>query len=288
MVNADSKEVSKEEELYHYRGEYEVKLSSDIYLEEMKKPKVPSIDTGIFLLDELIGGVIPGELITISGWTGGGKTTLARTFTKNFHIQNVMSCWFQFEETYNQFLGKFRASNIKELPVFSLPQKLKAHSMEWYEERVHEAVLKYGVKVIFIDHLHRLLDSELRSSAILRSGSSNISTFVGGNVMEIKAISLRYNIITCMIAHTKKTASAGSKDILGLGSVRDSSFIEQESDTVMYVWRAKQKNGANLKIAKARESGADEKIIWLRHRPETKDFVQHEMQPKEKTFGMED
>jgi hypothetical protein len=43
---------------------------------------------------------------------------------------------------------------------------------------------------------------------------------------------------------------------LGLGSIRDSSFIEQESDTVLYVWRhPEDKNITVCKIAKNRRRG---------------------------------
>lgn len=277
MVNEGTDGVSKEEELYHYKGEYEVKLSPDIYLELAKLPEIESLNTGLPTVDRLVGGVVPGELILISGWTGGGKTTLARTFTRNFSRNNIMSCWFQFEETHQQFFRKFGTENIQAIPIFSLPKKNKPESMEWFEERVYESILKYGTKIIFIDHLHRLLDAGLRGNAILKSGGSNVSTFVGANVMNIKRIAIHYNVVICMIAHTTKPQPANSKDVLGLGSVRDSSFIEQESDTVLYVWRSEEhENGGNLKIAKDRKNGTANRIIKMIHDPISKMFGEFE------------
>jgi len=275
----DESEVSKEEELYHYRGEYEVKLSSDLYLEVMKEPKPPTINTDLVLLDSFIGGVELGELVLLSGWTGGGKTTFARTLTRNFHKSNIMTCWFQFEETYRQFFEKFRAENLKSLPVFVLPKKMQPQAMDWFEERVREAIIKYRVKVVFIDHLHRLLDYELKNNSLLRTGSSNVSMFVGANVMNIKRIAVKYNIAIVLIAHTSKTKGEKETDSLGLGSVRDSSFIEQESDTVLYVWRGKKPGTANLKIAKDRKNGTASQVIWLLHNAMTKNFTESENQP---------
>lgn len=271
MLNQEKKEVNKEEELYHYRGEYEVKLSSDLYLQLSKEKKPVGMKTGISSLDRLVGGIVPGELVVLSGWTGGGKTTFARTLTKNFFQQDVMSCWFQFEETYYQFFEKFKADYIQALPVFSLPVKTKPQSLKWFEDRVRESILKYGVKVVFIDHLHRLLDYQVDYSILKGVGGNSV--FVGANVMAIKAMAIKYDISIILIAHTSKAKPNDPNEKLGLGSVRDSSFIEQEADTVLYIWRSvDEDNLANLKIAKDRKNGTSGVIINLKHNPATKDF----------------
>ncbi len=62
-----------------------------------------------------------------------------------------------------------------------------------------------------------------------------------------------------LIAHTTKikVETEPRKD-----DTCDSSFIEQESDNVFYVWRKlKVENGATLKIAKNRRNGVFEKKL---------------------------
>jgi hypothetical protein len=50
----------------------------------------------------------------------------------------------------------------------------------------------------------------------------------------------------------------------GLGHIRDSSFVEQEADTVVYVWRSKDNKAITvLKIAKNRKRGIIDDRIAL-------------------------
>ena len=62
-----------------------------------------------------------------------------------------------------------------------------------------------------------------------------------------------------------KSTKLTKKDKKGLeiGDIRDSSFIAQESDNVLFVWRLKKENEAVLKIAKDRKKGTFNKIIPL-------------------------
>lgn len=272
------KDIDREEELYKYNGEYRVRLSTEIWEDLQKIELPPSYRLGFPTLDEAVGGVVPGELIVISGWTGHGKTSFLRTVTKNLIKQEITPLWFQFEETYLQFLGKFQSMGYESIPVFALPERLKDHAVDWLEERIEEGKVKWGIKVVMIDHLHRLLDHRLKKKAILEAGSNNISTFVGANVMAIKQIAIKHDLPVFLIAHTSKPKPADSKEKLDLGSVRDSSFIEQEADLVLYVYRDKREGYGNAKVAKDRKNGVAGMVVKLIHDSKTKTFREADYQ----------
>jgi len=115
-----------------------------------------------------------------------------------------------------------------------------------------------NVKAVFIDHLHFLVD-------LARIGNSSLE--IGSIVRNIKKVALRQDVVVFLIAHTKKIKSGFEE--LSLGDVRDSSFIEQEADTVLYIWRKEENevdvNRSILKIAKNRKLGTKDKKILLKY-----------------------
>jgi len=198
-------------------------------------------------LDDALKGFEPGELVVISGITGEGKSTLSRTLTVNFSKQNIKALWFTYEEPPRYFLKKF-----PELPVAYMPARLSDKSTDWIQGRIRVAVASKGINVVFVDHLHYLID-------LMRTQNSSFE--IGSIVRNLKKIALLYGIVIFLIAHTTKIKFDEEP---GIGSVRDSSFIEQEADTVLYIWRkADEENVSTLKIAKNRKTGVVNKKIKL-------------------------
>ena len=243
-----------EKKLYEYKGEDKV-----ISFEEMQKiigeRGTPDIElkSNFPMLDKTLGGFNGGELVIVSGLTGEGKTLLCQTLTNNFSKQEIGSLWFTYEMPPQYFLQRFS----KTLPFAYLPQELTSNKMDWLEERVLEAKLKFNVKAVFVDHLHFLVD-------LAKIGNSSLE--IGSIVRNIKKVALRQNVVIFLIAHTKKIQSDRE---LGLGDVRDSSFIEQEADSVLYIWRKEEMGGVKVdnrsvvKIAKNRKLGIKDKKIDL-------------------------
>lgn len=239
--------IELEKNLYSYKGSDRVLSSHDLKESFGQENKTIGIKAWIPALDRHICGFQGGELTVISGLTGNGKTLFAQTLTKNFADQNIRSLWFSYEVRADNF---FRSFGDK-LPLFYMPAKLKENSIDWIEKRIHEAKLKYGISAVFVDHLHFLVSMS----------SYNLSTEIGSLMRSIKKLALRFNLCFFLIAHTMKTRPDQELD---LGSVRDSSFIEQEADNVFFIWR-KPKNPieATLKIAKNRRLGVFGKKIHL-------------------------
>ena len=237
--------IEKEQKLATYAGEDEVISAAEHQKRAQKEPKpVWSCKSKLPFLDKNIGDFRPGQLITTSGTTGHGKTTLYRTITQALIEQDIPLMWLTFEVGADDLIA-----DIPEIyrPHFYLPARITSKDLSWIEDRTLEAILKYKVKAVFIDHLHRIVDL---------ARIQNTSLAIGNTVQNLKLMAINYEIIVFLIAHTTKTKNDTE---LGLGDVRDSSLIEQESDVVLYTWRSKTAFRNFIKIAKNRPKGLIDK-----------------------------
>lgn len=245
-------------QLKDYTGDDEVVTSVDIKHEIAKLPDPVKFDAKIFGLDKVIDGFEGGELIAISGPRKSGKTLLAQTFTENFFHQDITCLWFSFELTPRQFINRF-----PQLPVFVMPRKLKAYALDWLQDRIIEAVAKYSVSAVFIDHLHFLFDM---------AKSRNASIEIGTIIRFLKTLAIELNIVIFVMCHTKKLDPL--KNDISDDDIRDSSFVAQESDCGMIIWRVKDADTkARLKVCYHRRTGCWEKTINL----EKKDGLLYEV-----------
>jgi len=194
----------------------------------------------------LEGGCESGELIAISGPRKMGKTLLAQTFTWNFLDKDKLSLWFQYEVTARRFLQSF-----PEIPKFYLPKELKVSALDWLKMRTLEAIGKHGVAAVFIDHLHYLFDIASKGNASLQ---------IGQVIRFLKRMAVDLNIVIFLMCHLTKTKYDEEPTD---SDIRDSSFVSQESDVGIILWRLKETNQAILKLEYSRRTGEMNKKIKL-------------------------
>lgn len=243
--------IELEKKLAVYHGEDAVISCYDLQaaLRE-ERAQVPTwrLKANIPTLFNYIEDFRGGEVTVISGRTGEGKTLLCQTLTKDFADNGHRSLWFSYEVRPELFLNQFGDT----LPLFYMPGKLRAKTLPWIRARVHEAKLKHGIRAVFIDHLHYLLN--------LGSGR-NVSLEIGNLMRGLVEMAHDFNLHFFPIAHMKKVEAESEPD---KGDARDSSFVEQEADNVFYIWRLKGTDtGAVLKIAKNRRKGVFDKKMRL-------------------------
>ncbi len=244
-------DIKKITELKNYNGEDQVVSSQQLKM-SIGQPPARELSSGLWQLDSMIDGFVGGELTTITGMTGNGKTLFAQTLTNEFAKQKKHSVWFTYEVRPVYFLNQFGQN----LPLFYMPQKLKTNAADWIEERILESKVKYDTKAFFIDHLHFLVDM---------NGRNNMSLEIGSVMRRIKNICVDNNMCGFLIAHTMKAKYEDKKEAEpSINDLRDSSFIGQESDNVFIVWRRKNhENGSYLKVVKNRRIGVMDRKIAL-------------------------
>ncbi|MFI5304315.1 MAG: DnaB-like helicase C-terminal domain-containing protein [Nitrospiria bacterium] len=239
------------EKLKQYDGEDKItgSLNLDLILKTEGDELKPYVHSMIPSLDHATNGFYLGELITVSGYTKQGKTLLCQSLTKNFISQQRFPLWFSFEVPTRQFFSQF-----PDLPNFYLPMKLRAHSMDWVEERILESFAKFNTRIIFIDHLHFLFDM---------ARSKNVSLEIGQLIRRLKEISNEYGFIVFVLCHTTK--SKPGEEAPDYSAIRDSSLISQESDSVFMVARTPKvgENAAQMRVEFHRRTGVLERVIKL-------------------------
>lgn len=219
------------QEMRDYKGDDEV-ISFQEWLNKNKTTQVKSFSSGFKKLDDLIEGFHEGDVVAITARSGQGKTTFCQNLTRRFSDSKIKTLWFSYEVPVSQFLKKL-GNNI---PDGYLPQVLLETSKVWIERKIVEGISKYNTKVVFIDHLHYLF-------SLAKSKSPSLE--IGEIMRWLKLTAIRYNITIFIIAHTQKIKN---DEVIGLDSIRDSSFVGQESDYVIALWRQVEKQAKAQKM----------------------------------------
>ena len=234
--------------LKEYKGEDQV-ISFQDWKKANKDFKKIGFGSGLSELDDITSGFHKGDLITITGETGQGKTSFSQFLTGEFSKSKIRSLWFSYEMPISNFLMKF-----DDLQEGYLPKLLTERNITWIERKIVEGIAKFDIQCVFIDHLHYLFDL---------NGKVNPSLLIGDIMRNLKIIAKKYNITIFIMAHTGKSRDDGS---VGLDNIRDSSFVAQESDYVIAVWRVKVDKSKQLVAADGYEYTGITKIFVAKNR----------------------
>lgn len=219
--------------LDQYSGEDRVMEFSDVAAEVEESTKGnEKIVSRISPLDEMVGGFRAGQLIVLSAPTGQGKTAFLQSLTRTLSEDKIPSLWFSYEVSPSELRERFE----DDIPKFYLPRKNKESSLEWMKTRALEGIAKFGTKVIFIDHLHYLLSMQELAQA------RSVSLLIGMLMRELKKFALETEITIFLVSHLTKTKLEALPTI---DDLRDSSFVGQEADIVMIMWRHREADKSN-------------------------------------------
>lgn len=188
-------------------------------------------------------GLETGEVVVVTGYTKNGKTLFAESWiTRLAKIDPAAVCMIlSFEVQTEKLLQKYiGVPGSVDLPAY-VPSELKSMDFEWLKKRCLEAKYKYQAKIVLIDHLHFLVDMNTQQ---------NMSLNIGAFMRRLKKeIALDLDLAVVLIAHQGQPREG--KDA-SLQTIRDSSFVGQESDATIVVSRRKNLNDAELKEIEAK------------------------------------
>lgn len=218
-----------------------LKESMEVAVHRLSHPELlDGYATGYSKLDGLIGGFAKGELIVIGGGTGQGKTQFAQSLILNLALNNIPVLFFTLEmsrvETTIRFMRMVKSKcdpiTLPDLPIYYYGGN--GVSLNILEEAIARSV-EMGVKAVFIDHLHFFARSV-----------DNQSTEVGNITRKIKLLARKYDVPIILISHIRKMNNPEKRP--DLDDLRDSSFIAQDSDFVLMIWRDLTKNDRLLEV----------------------------------------
>jgi len=235
--------------LKNYDGEDRLISSLEI-LERIKtQPEETKFITGIEGLDKILGGFRENQLIVLAAPTKSGKTQMCIELTIRMPTTNPV--WVPFEESAEELIRKFHDRG-EIPPLFYSPLTIAGNTVAWVEKRIVEGIVKFNSKLFFIDHLH----------FIIPFSSDRLDTRIGQVMRDLKAIAKRNKITIVLICHLKKTNVEVTPS---LEDLRDSSFVAQEADTVIMLWRETSRdpqgdvmisNNITLSVQANRRTGA--------------------------------
>lgn len=181
-------------------------------------------------MGEYFGVTLDGDHeYLLKDFTVTHNTTMTMTITQNMAAHDIKTAWFTLEVTPRQFIKKMKARS-NEIPLFYLPNENQDPVVEWLEERIVEAKVKYDCKVVFIDHLQQIF-----SMAVMQK-NANLSWEIGDLMAKIKSIAVMHDIAICLIAHTKDDPSGSAREPKK-EDIRDSGLVQRLADSIVMIWR---------------------------------------------------
>ncbi len=215
-----------------YKGEDELISSAEIAQRLKERPPEPKMFSGFTGLDKILDGFRPQQLIVVSAQTKSGKTSFCIELTSHLRKENPI--WLPFEEGAEELIQKF-LDRGEEPPHFYSPAQMRGDTLVWVEKKIIEGIAKFGSKIIFIDHLH----------FIVPFSSERQDLAIGMAMRELKRMAKTWGIVIVLIAHLKKTRVDAQPT---LEDLRDSSFVAQEADTVIMLYRKASREKGKLVI----------------------------------------
>ena len=226
-------------------------------IQEATPDHLIGLSTGFERLDEVLGGLVEGTLVTIGGRTGMGKTAFAFNLLRNLAIEkNIPSLYISLESTEQlctniliactlniKYRGLLSGQLVAEewekmdkgLPrIANAPVYLDTKSTYTIDDickTVEEAVQEYQVKVVFIDYLQLIF---------AKTGfTENRYLELNYITRRLKALAKEFNITIVLLSQLNRNAE-GEKRLDHrpvLTDLRDSGTICDDSDVVCFVHR---------------------------------------------------
>lgn len=226
-------------------------------IQEATPDHLIGLSTGFERLDEVLGGLVEGTLVTIGGRTGMGKTAFALNLLRNLAIEkNIPSLYISLESTEQLCTNiliactlniKYRGllsgqlvveewekldkgvSGIVNSPIY-LDTK-STYTIDDICKTVEEAVQEHQIKVVFIDYLQLIF---------AKTGfTENRYLELNYITRRLKALAKEFNITIVLLSQLNRNAEDDKRldHRPVLTDLRDSGTICDDSDVVCFVHR---------------------------------------------------
>lgn len=233
-------------------------LMKDFVLRKVENKEVGDlINLNYKKLDEILRGLYPANLVTLAGKTSMGKTAFALNLAKTISAttkdrEGVPTFFLSIEMKTDEVLGRFlvemasingyRLRNAQLKPMEEQAALIAKNNCNmnlllddssgltviqiW--SKVKKIVNKYGVKVVIIDYLQKIIPLNSKDSRERQ---------IGMIVEKLKDMAKKLDVVVILLSQLSRENEKRPNKRPLLSDLRDSGSIEQESDVVMFVHR---------------------------------------------------
>ena len=204
--------------------------AKELAREIAKEPEVKYFRFGHTTLDDAVGLIAEGDFIALGGTAGSGKTSFCISLTKVLADQGVGVLWFSIELSPREFLKKF-SDDPEKIHEFYVPRKISEPTLTWLERKIDEAIQKFGIKVVFIDHIGMIMNER---DAMMRNGLEVFDE----RLKTIKSWAVNKGVAIVAISTVgQETSKKTKRQEPTMADFRGSSMIGHTSDLVLYMQR---------------------------------------------------
>ncbi len=218
-------------------------------VEEVKLPKATS--TGFSSLDDkMLGGLRGGDLMVLSGYSGGGKTHLTLQMMKEFSDRKQPTLLFTYEERPERIKWRMQQMgvNVNDTLLAFLPKANTKNSIEWIEQKILDGLHNYLIRIVVIDNLDFILSE--------KEGRVDDKWSMQSRIMGmLKRIANQHKVAIILNAHVGKNKDEKDpkmQDLYGSGDVYKLAdfvlFIKQEKQETVFEDDGEIKEEFNAKL----------------------------------------
>ena len=245
------------------------------YLQDLYKESEPGFKTGLHYLDESIGNLQRGRLVTFIARSGVGKSTLAIQIALNLVLQGYKVIYGTGETSQREIINKMCASKLNidfrkiERKILTEQEKDRITSFVSFliNKRLHITIdtdinkliqevklykLKFGLDVLFVDYVNNYLGN---------IQGMTMTEKIGQVTARLKALALEENICIVLLAQVNRRAddneNKGLVEKISNADIQDSARIEQDSDQVIAIYRNLKLDNKVFKEQLVREGKID-------------------------------
>lgn len=236
-------------------SEFTENVAQAVISRETTKGGVSGLTTGIFSVDNLIGGHQKSDLMYIAGRPGMGKTAMALSEMLSMAIHGVPVAFFSLEMSSTQVifrllsmltgidgskLMKYRLETdelrlfqskkdyLNMLPIYI--DDTAGLSVFDLRTRVKTMVEKHGVSIVYIDYVQLLGSGARRAGQNREQEISTISR-------NLKLIAKECDLPVIALSQLSRAVEARAEKRPMLSDLRESGSLEQDADVVVFLYR---------------------------------------------------
>lgn len=225
-------------------------------LEQEKNVENEYIKTGLVSLDSKILGIKNKQLITISAYTGIGKSVLVNQLISNMLRKDKKVTLFTLEMGREEIINRLIATNTaieysklykreltdeEKIKITDFISYLYTKNLEIYEfmdnlkdiiSTIKKEKMKDNTDIIFIDLINRINNSE--------ADIKNRAEYLGGITRKLKLLAGKLNIPIVITAQINRVVEGRQDKRPTLADIKESGGIAEDSDLVLGLYRDRE------------------------------------------------